>query len=76
LNGAQRYAEARDRWAPFNRLQAEDEPTRQTLARVMRATLDAGQRVFVTINNKAEGSAPASVAALAAALSPPEIVSP
>jgi hypothetical protein len=34
----------------------------------MRATLDAGHRVFVTINNKAEGSAPASVQALAVAL--------
>jgi uncharacterized protein YecE (DUF72 family) len=68
LQRGQRYAEARDRWAPFDRLQAEDEPTRQTLARVMRATLDAGHRVFVTINNKAEGSAPASVQALAVAL--------
>lgn len=68
LQRGQRYAEARDRWAPFNRLQAEDAPTRQTLAHVMRATLDAGHRVFVTINNKAEGSAPASVQALAVAL--------
>lgn len=33
-----------------------------------RATLDAGHRVFVTINNKAEGSAPLSVIALAEAL--------
>jgi hypothetical protein len=68
LQRGQHYANARDRWAPFDRLQAEDEPTRQTLARVMRATLDAGHRVFVTINNKAEGSAPASVQALAVAL--------
>jgi uncharacterized protein YecE (DUF72 family) len=68
LQRGQRYAEARDRWAPFDRLQAEDEPTRHTLARVMRATLDAGHRVFVTINNTAEGSAPASVQALAVAL--------
>jgi hypothetical protein len=30
--------------------------------------LDAGHRVFVTINNKAEGSAPLSVLALAEAL--------
>jgi hypothetical protein len=35
---------------------------------VLRATLDAGHSAFVTINNKAEGSAPASVRELAAAL--------
>jgi uncharacterized protein YecE (DUF72 family) len=68
LQRGYRYAQARDRWAPFDRLQAPDEPTRATLVRVMAATLRAGQRVFVTINNKAEGSAPASVAALAMAL--------
>ena len=33
--------------------------------------LDAGHRVFITINNKAEGSAPASVRALAEALDAP-----
>jgi len=68
LQRGQRYAKARDRWAPFDRLQAPDPATRHTLARVMRATLDAGHRVFVTANNKAEGSAPASVLALAQAL--------
>lgn len=65
LQRGQRYAQARDAWAPFDRLQAPDEATRRTLARVARATLDAGQRVFITINNKAEGSAPASVLELA-----------
>ena len=68
LQRGQRYAEARDRWAPFNRLQAPDLPTRSALARVMAGTLRAGHRVFVTINNKAEGSAPLSVMALAEAL--------
>jgi uncharacterized protein YecE (DUF72 family) len=68
LQRGQRYAQARDAWAPFDRLVAPDPAVRQVLARVMRATLDAGHAVFVTINNKAEGSAPASVMALAAAL--------
>ena len=68
LQRGQRYAEARDAWAPFDRLRAPDPATRATLARVARATLDAGRRVFITINNKAEGSAPASVRALAEAL--------
>jgi uncharacterized protein YecE (DUF72 family) len=65
LQRGRRYAQARDAWAPFDRLCAPDEATRRTLATVARATLDAGHRVFVTINNKAEGSAPASVVELA-----------
>jgi hypothetical protein len=32
---------------------------------VAAATLEAGHRVFVTVNNKAEGSAPLSVVELA-----------
>lgn len=68
LQKGQRYAQARDAWAPFDRLQAPDPGTRQALARLARAHLDAGQRVWITINNKAEGSAPASVLALAQAL--------
>jgi uncharacterized protein YecE (DUF72 family) len=60
-----RYTQARERWEPFDRIQSHDLQTRQALARVLRATLDAGQRAFVTINNKAEGCAPASVLALA-----------
>jgi uncharacterized protein YecE (DUF72 family) len=63
-----RYEQARDAWAPFDRLRAPDLPTRHTLARVARATLDAGHRAFITINNKAEGSAPLSVLELARAL--------
>lgn len=68
LQRGQRYAQARDAWAPFDRLVAPDPATRHELARVARATLDAGHRVFVTINNKAEGSAPRSVIELARAL--------
>jgi hypothetical protein len=68
LQRGQRYAQARDAWAPFDRLRAEDMPTRAALAQVMRATLEAGQRAFVIVNNKAEGSAPCSVYALARAL--------
>jgi uncharacterized protein YecE (DUF72 family) len=68
LQAGQRYAQARDRWAPFDRLQAPDPATRHVIARVACATLDAGHRAFITINNKAEGSAPHSVLALARAL--------
>ena len=68
LQRGQRYADARDAWAPFDRIQSADPATRAVLARVARATLDAGHRVFITINNKAEGSAPLSVLQLARAL--------
>lgn len=63
-----RYASARDRFAPFDRLAAPDEATRQALARLVARTSAAGQNVLVTINNKAEGSAPRSVVALAQAV--------
>lgn len=68
LQRGQRYAEAKDAWAPFDRLRAPDPATRATLARVAAATLGAGHRVFIAINNKAEGSAPHSVIAFAEAL--------
>jgi uncharacterized protein YecE (DUF72 family) len=68
LQRGQRYAQARDAWAPFDRLCAPDGATRETLAKVAAATLAAGHRVFVTINNKAEGCAPRSVVALAEAI--------
>lgn len=63
-----RYDDARGRFEPFDRLQAPDETTRRVVARVAAATAAAGQPVFVTINNKAEGSAPQSVRALAKAI--------
>jgi uncharacterized protein YecE (DUF72 family) len=68
LQRGQRYAQARDAWAPFDRLCAPDPATREALTRVAAATLAAGHRVFVTINNKAEGCAPRSVLALAEAI--------
>lgn len=68
LQKGQRYAQAKDAWAPFDRLQAPDEATREALARVIAGTLAAGETAWVTINNKAEGSAPWSVLALAQAV--------
>ncbi len=62
------YGDARHRFEPFDRLAAPDPATRDTVARVAAATASAGQPVFVTINNKAEGSAPRSVHALAEAI--------
>lgn len=68
MHGAHGYENAKEGYAPFNRLVDPDPETRQTLARVIRATAEAGHPVYVTINNKAEGSAPLSVLDLARAV--------
>ena len=63
-----RYEVARARYAPFDRLVAEDPATRAALAGLAVAALRDGCPVFIAINNKAEGCAPRSVARLAAAI--------
>lgn len=63
-----KYEQARKRFEPFDRLQAPDADTRRVLAKVVAATALAGHAVYVTINNKAEGSAPLSVFELAKAV--------
>ncbi len=68
LHHGLRYNQAKAQWAPFDKLQAPDPDTRAALARAVVATLTEGYRAFVTINNKAEGSAPLSVVELAKAI--------
>ena len=52
------YDEARAAYAPFDRLQEEDPAARESVADLAAAHLARGHEVYVTINNKAEGSAP------------------
>ena len=68
LHGARRYQEAKDAFAPFNRLVDEDPASRASLAMGAATAARAGHASFITINNKAEGSAPLSVEKLAAAI--------
>ncbi|MEO6281661.1 DUF72 domain-containing protein [Roseateles sp.] len=68
LHGAYGYEVAEKRYGEFNEMLDPDPETRAELARVIRGTASAGQDVFVTISNKAEGSAPLSVRALAQAI--------
>ena len=68
LHGAYGYENTAERYRPFNKLVDADMSTRRTLVKVIRATTQAGHHVYVTVNNKAEGSAPLSVAALAEAV--------
>ncbi|MCI0571940.1 MAG: DUF72 domain-containing protein [Myxococcaceae bacterium] len=60
------YEEAKDRYAPFARLVDEDSSTRDDLARLCAGAARRAIPVYVTVNNKAEGSAPLSVERLAA----------
>jgi uncharacterized protein YecE (DUF72 family) len=64
-HGAFGYSEAKDLYDPFDRLVDPDPDTRGTLAKVIAGTLAAGYSATVTINNKAEGSAPLSALELA-----------
>jgi uncharacterized protein YecE (DUF72 family) len=62
------YEDAKARFAPFDRLVAEDPPTRAAVAALVADAVRAGRPCYVTVNNKAEGSAPLSIARLAAAI--------
>ncbi len=62
------YEDAKARYAPFDRLRAEDLPTRRALAEAAVDAIGEGRRVYIAINNKAEGSAPLSVLRLAQAI--------
>ncbi|ENO85615.1 DUF72 domain-containing protein [Thauera linaloolentis] len=68
LHGAFGYEEARRKYAPYDKLVDPDLDTRATLARVIAGTVGAGQNAYVTLSNKAEGSSPLSVCALAEAV--------
>lgn len=59
------YQAARQRYEPFDRLVDEDPETRMVLARMAARAFGAGQKVWITANNKAEGSAPLSLLELA-----------
>jgi uncharacterized protein YecE (DUF72 family) len=59
------YQAALQRYEPFDRLVDEDIETRCILARMAADAFTAGKRVWITINNKAEGSAPLSILKLA-----------
>ena len=68
LHAGRDYEGAKADYFPFNRLVEEDPASRHALARLARAAAAADRDVFITINNKAEGSAPLSVLGLAEAI--------
>jgi uncharacterized protein YecE (DUF72 family) len=59
------YEEAREAFAPFNRLAAGDDESRRQIAALCRKAGSQRKTAYVVVNNKAEGSAPLSVFKLA-----------
>lgn len=68
LHAGRDYEGAKADYFPFNRIVEEDASSRTSLASLARKAAAAGRDAFITINNKAEGCAPRSVALLAAAI--------
>ncbi len=63
-----RYAAARDAWSPFGALRAPDPERRREVAQTIDRLAHSDISVLAVINNKAEGSSPLSVLALARVL--------
>ncbi len=59
------YEGQRDRFRPFNRLVEADETMRDQVVALTTRALARGRKVYVLVNNKAEGSSPLTIEALA-----------
>lgn len=68
LHSGHAYEEAREAYAPFDRLVEEDPESRQSLADLLASAVRAGQTAILIANNKAEGSAPLTCFRLAGAV--------
>jgi hypothetical protein len=68
LHAGLRYEEAKNRYAPFDRLLDPDLITRGTLAHLAHVAIRSRQPAFIIANNKAEGSAPLTCIELARAI--------
>jgi len=62
------YEKAVARYGPFSALVDEDPATRETIAQLAVAAAQTGIPMWIVVNNKAEGSAPLSIAKLARAI--------
>lgn len=66
LHADLKYEVAKERYAPFDRIQDEDAPSLERIAVTALDALVAERNAFIIANNKAEGSAPLSLFRLAA----------
>ncbi len=65
LPPGERYADLKEAYAPFDKLVAPQPRMRQDVVRLVRAALERDSECYVLVNNKAEGSSPLTVHALA-----------
>lgn len=59
------YEDQRDRFTPFDRLVAPDLAMRDEVVALTTRALSRGHKVYVLVNNKAEGSSPLTIEAIA-----------
>jgi uncharacterized protein YecE (DUF72 family) len=71
LPPGERYEKRREAFAPFDRIVDPQPRMREDVARIVEATRGLGVATFIIANNKAEGSAPHTLIALAAQLGLP-----
>ena len=65
LRPGTRYEARRDDFRPFNRIVDQDDRLRRDVTRLISDAAGRQQPVYVLVNNKAEGSAPLTIRALA-----------
>lgn len=68
LHAGLTYETAVARYGPFSALVDEDPASRDTIAQLANAAAQTGVPMWIIVNNKAEGSAPLSIAKLARAI--------
>ena len=68
LNSGFRYDDAKNRYAPFDRLIDPDIATRGALVHLVHVAVKSRQPSYIIANNKAEGSAPLTLIELAKAI--------
>jgi uncharacterized protein YecE (DUF72 family) len=62
------YEEQREAFRPFDRLQAPDESMRADVVTITQRARQRSKRVYILVNNKAEGSSPLTIMELASRL--------
>ena len=68
LHAGHRYEQAKAKYLPFDRIVDPDPASREAIARMAAEALSRGHPAYITVNNKAEGSAPLSCVELARAV--------
>ncbi|MEI8254282.1 MAG: DUF72 domain-containing protein [Deltaproteobacteria bacterium] len=68
LRPGTRYDERKNAFAPFDQVKDVDEVMRRGVVDIVKLAMASGRTVYVLVNNKAEGSAPGTIAAIAAML--------